>query len=145
MPLFAMKLCEQHPGVWHRVDNAFPQVRRISRTYDRECMGREPCVLILGFRLELHELVGKLNDKNSPLDVGQYEWMMEPLGDKPEASFLAVVWRDVGCVKFISTFHSRKEVLIFRRQPGKSEKVETLVLVDPSPTAVIATAPNPGQ
>ena len=37
---------------------------------------------------------------------------------------VVVVWRDVGYVKFISTFHSPKEVLIYRRQPGKSEKDE---------------------
>ena len=50
--------------------------------------------------------------------------MMALLSDNPETSFLAVVWRDVRYVKFISTFHSLKEVLIYRRQPGKSEKDE---------------------
>ena len=50
--------------------------------------------------------------------------MMAPLGDYPEASFLAIVWRDVGYVKFISTFHSPKELLKYRRHPGKSEKDE---------------------
>ena len=35
-PEFAMKLCEQLPGVWHRVymDNAFPQVRNLEKMYD---------------------------------------------------------------------------------------------------------------
>ena len=74
-----------------------------------------------GFPPELHELVCKLNDKISPLDVGMYEWMMTPLDDHPEASFLAATLRDVRYVKFISTFHSPNEIL-FRRQPGVPEK-----------------------
>ena len=90
--------------------------------YDMKVYGAGTMRPHFGFPLELHELVRKLNDKNSPLDVGEYEWMMAPLGDDRDASFLAVVWRDVGYVKFISTFHSPKEVLIYRRQPGKSAK-----------------------
>ena len=121
-----MKLCEQLPGVWHRVymDNAFPQVRNLEKMYDMKVYGAGTMRPHFGFPLELHELVRKLNDKNSPLDVGKYEWMMAPLGDDRDASFLAVVWRDVGYVKFISTFHSPKEVPIYRRQPGKSAKDE---------------------
>ena len=125
-PEFAMRLCEQLPGVWHRVymDNAFPQVRNLEKMYDMKVYGAGTMRPHFGFPPELHELVRKLNDKNSPLDVGEYEWMMAPLGDDRDASFLAVVWRDVGYVKFISTFHLPKEVLIYRRQPGKSEKDE---------------------
>ena len=106
------------------MDNAFPQVRNLEKMYDMKVYGAGTMRPHFGFPPELHELVRKLNDKNSPLDVGKYEWMMAPLGDDREASFLAVVWRDVGYVKFISTFHSLKEVLIYRRQPGKSEKDE---------------------
>ena len=77
-PEFAMKLCEQLPGVWHRVymDNAFPQVRNLEKMYDMKVYGAGTMRPHFGFPPELHELVRKLNDKNSPLDVGQYEWMM---------------------------------------------------------------------
>ena len=143
-PEFAMKLCEQLPGVWHRVymDNAFPQVRNLEKMYDMNDLEKMYDIKVygagtmrphFGFPPELHELVRKLNDKNSPLDVGEYEWMMAPLGDNREASFLAVVWRDVGYVKFISTFHSPKEVLIFKRQPGMINMVESRNLVPPVP------------
>ena len=65
------------------------------------------------FLPDRHELVCRLDDKNSPSGVNQYQWMMAPLGDNLEASFLAVVWRDVN-----STLHSPKEVLIKTRELG---------------------------
>ena len=74
------------------MDNAFPQIKNLEKMYDMKVYGTGTMRPHFGFPPELHELVRKLNDKNGPLDVGEYEWMMAPLGDNPEASFLAVVW-----------------------------------------------------
>lgn len=62
-----MKLCEQLPGVWHRVymDNAFPQVRNLEKMCDMKVYGAGTMRPQFGFPPELHELVRKLNDKQA--------------------------------------------------------------------------------
>ena len=72
------------------MDNAFPQVRNLEKMYDMNVYGAGTMRPHFGFPPELHELVRKLNDKNRPLDVGKYEWMMAPFGDDHKVVLSAI-------------------------------------------------------
>jgi hypothetical protein len=118
------ELCSRLPRVFHRVymDNLFTSVVVLLRL-------REWNILAAGTARSTGGFPRELNPKYSPAAAfdktrqrGEWMWM------RAEEGLLAVVWCDVGIVKFMSNFHGADATTVRRRMPGHK-----LRLVIPAP------------